>query len=82
MAVRLPQIVAQRAKDVEGIVGGEAALEARWKERYPDPPLNLAQCLQPHGDDDGAMRILAEFKRASPSKGDIASAFRLFLVSL
>ena len=46
-------------------------LVARAKQRVPGHNLSLYECLRASGD--SGMLLAAEFKRASPSKGDIRS---------
>lgn len=65
----LERIVAQRRKDVEELklILPQKALEKRLREA--PPTINFRKRL-----DEGHTSVIAEIKRASPSKGDIAVA--------
>eukprot|EP00927_Polykrikos_kofoidii_P028570 TRINITY_DN24918_c0_g1_i1.p1 TRINITY_DN24918_c0_g1~~TRINITY_DN24918_c0_g1_i1.p1 ORF type:complete len:606 (+),score=119.78 TRINITY_DN24918_c0_g1_i1:42-1820(+) len=72
---KLQEIVEQRRQDVEEARGArpEAQLitEAKAFEKDNGPPQSFIDCLEKAESSPWGVALAAEFKRASPSKGDI-----------
>lgn len=72
---KLQEIVEQREKDVAAAKAQKASEDLRkdvlkFQETF-GPPQSLADCIAEAEEKSWALALAAEFKRASPSKGDI-----------